>query len=100
MKNSYDTSFLVINDPSSLGLKNVTPNCFNFGFIKNYFKSIGERLGIVRYGVIKKCLEIEKRLSDEGIRETANEFFNSKEGKDIYKKIFGLKEFSECVDEF
>ena len=40
VKNIYENSLLVINDPSSIVFKNITPGCFNFNIVVEFFKRV------------------------------------------------------------
>ena len=90
LKTNYETA-LVINDPSSVIMKNVTHNCFNFEIVLDYFKSIWESCSLIRFSLVKKVFNSKSRLFDEGIDLLVSEYFNSEEGKDIFMKILRLQ---------
>ena len=96
LKRSFDPAYLIIKDPSSPNAKNITPSCFNFEFVKTYFRKVRENISIISFNLYEQITKKEERLKNSEIQSFINSYFESAEGERIYWKIFGLKEFKDC----
>lgn len=92
----YDFGGLIINDPSSFVIKNVTSNCSLLELVLTYFGSISEFFGKFLDKLDSELSVHENKDDREFIEQHIHSNIDMISKESAIDKIFNLKPISQC----